>query len=225
MAQHEALESSYVEKLPQHLLVVGIDASGKSTFLEGLRSNFDYTVLEPTSSDDARRFKADTIDTPIDADLIEQREAIFSNLNSGFHSKVTESVASGDPVATTGNLLVTQLSHAVMRRVVSVDQQAAVEDVVSSWAEQGSEVPDGLAFVHAPFDVIRNRIAQRQNDGDELERFWGFNALFFLQHYQQAWHDAVAQIAEHTEVATLTLDTSILSREEMMAEFAGAHRE
>lgn len=206
--------------LPKHVLVVGIDASGKSTFTDGLALRFGYTVLEPTSTPEARDFKAQTIDTPITMPLVAQREAIYAGLNDGFGQAISRILANGSPVASTGNLLVTKLSHAVMKQVVS--EHAKPSDhlrPVYDWVAEPYNHPDRFCFTHAPFKAIRQRISERQQAGDALERFWGFNSIYFLGRYQDAWHEAIEIIGNETDIGCLSMDTSQLTPEEMLARF------
>lgn len=193
-------------ELPNHILIAGIDASGKSTFLINLSEQWGCLPLEPTSTDEARTFRRRNADEPVTADLIAAREQLFLGINEEHSQHITERLAAGTRVATTGNSLVTRLSHAVMRGV-AVDQTNPAA-VVYDWLASGELRPEALFLTHAPFEVIRKRIMERQQTGDKLERFWAFNSLFFLDQYQDAWLGALETVGRETDIICRGIDTS-----------------
>ncbi|CAN5181037.1 hypothetical protein BH09PAT3_BH09PAT3_5840 [soil metagenome] len=201
---------------PELSLVVGIDGSGKSTFLQMLETNMGAVIMEPTSSPEARAFKASNLETPVDTTFINERERIYLNLNQEFDTRLEDAIESGQRVATTGSRLVTLLSHELMRTVITDKPRTSLPDLIGTWAGDASLKPEALAFVHAPAEVIRARITARQMAGDTSEFFWGFNAPHFLWRYQDAWHEAVDTITKESDINCLKLDSSKLTPNEML---------
>jgi len=197
-------------------LVLGVDGSGKSTFLNGLSERFGMAVLEPTSTPEAKAFKAAHIETPVDGRLIDQRERIFLDLNRQFDERVGAELDTGQDVATTGNGLVTLVSHGLMRVIVGERGPKEIDDAVLRWMESDALKPDHVALVHAPDEVIRERIQERQQAGDQTERFWGFNSPYFLSRYQETWHGVLDTLAQETVIQCVTLDSSQLNPNEMI---------
>lgn len=193
-----------------HVLVVGIDGSGKSTFLDNLKDTFGYTKLEPTSTPEAKAFKAAHISTGVDPIFVSEREALFLGLNRAFDTQVQDEIERTGNVATTGNALVTLLSHAVMRKVIGAPECNTVRDIVETWVRDQHARPDGLVFVHAPDSVILKRIEERQQRGNAIEKFWGFNAPLFLCQYQDSWGEALEHIQRATDIATVDFDTGTM---------------
>lgn len=205
-----------------HLVIVaGVDGSGKSTFLEQLAASQGYIVLEPTSTEEARRFKAETIDTLVDGNFIATREEMYLRLNDMFSETIQVELELTNRVATTGGRIVTQLSHAVMRAIVENAPKTTnfVDDMVDTWLEHGPRVPDALIVVHAPTDVILGRIGLRQDNGDSTEKFWGFNSPFFLHHYQESWLKFAEAVQSRNGLPCLTLDTNELTPEGMIESY------
>ncbi len=213
------MSDKYTPALPMEVLTIGIDASGKSTFLDGLTERFNFTVIEPTSSDQARSFKRRTIDSALSDEIITAREELYLDLNNVHAGLVNAAIKAGSRVATTGSSLVTRLSHAVMRQTTTIESDARHHIRVVRNELSQTDLPDTLCFTHAPFSVIRDRITGRQAAGNTLERFWGFNSLFFLDRYQDAWHEAAEVIQAETDIECITFDTSTASPDEMLDEF------
>ena len=201
------------QQLPPHLLVLGVDGSGKSTFLQGVRS-YGYEILEPTGTPESRAFKAAHIDTPVDEDFISQRQELFLALNEQFGQTVTERLRSYGKLATTGNALVTHVSHEVMRQTITSKADYAGKALL--WLEASSDSkPDGIILIHAPMEVIMKRIQGRQEKGDTSEKFWGFNAPLFLHAYQEAWKRTLSILETHA-IPILSMDSSVLSPTRML---------
>jgi hypothetical protein len=146
-----------------------------------LSENCGAVVLVPTSTSEAKAFKAANLYTPIDVPFIDDRERIFLDLNERFDRKVQAETSADHNVATTGSRLVTIVSHMLMRVMVGEERPAAVEGAVCGWIESDALKPDSIALVYAPDEIIRRRIQQRQESGDYTERFWGFNAPSFCR--------------------------------------------
>ena len=62
-------------------LVVGCDASGKSSLVEGISGRYGDIAFEATSTDESRRFKHDNLDTLIDDELVNEREDLYMRLS------------------------------------------------------------------------------------------------------------------------------------------------
>src|SRR3989344_3749127 len=161
---------------PASVLVAGIDGSGKSTFLEQL-GLLEYIVHEPTVTPMARNFKQASLNRLLDSDFISERESLYLGLNDKFDASIRESLENGRKVATSGNTLVTLLSHTVMRAIVSDSQPEGItKSVINQWLSADCFKPEALVLVHAPESVILERILERQRSGDRAEEFWGFNS-------------------------------------------------
>lgn len=214
------MTSAGIENIPNHLLVIGIDGSGKTTFLNGLQDRFGYDVVEPTSSQAARNFKTSTLDTPLDHAHVTQREKLYLDLNSSFEASILARCAAGGRIATTGSRLVTMVSHDTMGSVIGERDLTAPLETTQAWLTQKNKIkPDSIVFVNAPGDVILGRITDRQLAGDTAEKFWGFNSPFFLLRYQEVWEETIKFIGDNSDIGTLSLDSSKLSPGEMLDSF------
>lgn len=58
-------------------LVVGCDASGKSTMLNAIHDAYGDEIIEVTSTEESRKFKIDHLQTLIDANFINKRENLY----------------------------------------------------------------------------------------------------------------------------------------------------
>lgn len=213
-------EKLTVTKLrPELTLVLGTDGSGKSTFLHGLQDGLGYGVLEPTSSDEARTFKHANIDVPVNDAFVDDREGIFLRLNQSFDAQIAAMQESVPRIATTGNSLVTLVSHGVMRNLINARNRRPIDDIVTEWAATDSLKPANVVLVHAPQATIQQRIVARQEDGKTDERFWGFNAPYFLAGYQDGLHEAINTLAMLTTIRHQSLDSTALNPDEMIDVF------
>lgn len=188
-------------------LVFGIDASGKSTFMKGLQTALGYTTLEPTSSNEAKAFKAENLDAPLTIELVDERQRIFLDLNKRFDAQITNELERNN-VATSGSTLITNLSHAVMRRVIRHDK-LFIPDIVGQWSESATITPDTIVLTHAPINVVEKRIIDRQNADMKGEQLLGFNSLYFLSRYQEALLDTYDILGN--DFRTFTFDSSLSS--------------
>jgi len=202
-------------------LVLGVDGSGKSTLLTGLQERFGATILEPTSTPEAKAFKAANVETLVDGMFIDQRERIFLDLNRRFDKRVIAELDTGKNVATTGNGLVTLVSHGLMRVIIGERGPSEIDDAVKRWIGSDALKPNHAALVYAPDEVIRGRIQERQQAGDHIERFWAFNSPYFLSRYQETLHKVLHMLAETTVVRCVTLDSSRLTPEAMVDMYGG----
>lgn len=198
-------------------LVLGCDASGKSSFLSGVSNKFDIQAIEATSSPEAKAFKLDTLDTPIYERLIEQRENTYLRLSEFAIS----SEARGCDIITTSSTLVTRISHNVMRSVIGLTSLPN-KTIINKWIDKEEifSLPDALVLVHAPIDVIVSRISNRQKSGNKSEKFWGFNSIMFLSQYQECLKDIAELIPGFLAIPTLTIDTSRVSPNESIDKFS-----
>ena len=197
-------------------LTLGVDGSGKSTFLKGLADNLGYSVIEPTSSPEARLFKLANIDNPVDSDFVNKRENIFLRLNRDFDTQIRSIQETNSLIATTGNGFVTQVSHGVMRSIVDTNHSRSINDIVADWADSDMLKPATVVLIHAPATTIRERILARQEDGDVAERFWGFNSPHFLTLYQDGLMEAVEALGRFTSIRHYNLDSQVLTPREML---------
>lgn len=193
-------------------LVVGCDASGKSTILDGIQKEWGDSLGESTSSAEATIFREANYSRTIDAEYIDQREALYLKLS---HQAllVTNSIPN---VVTSDSSLVTRVSHSVMRSVIT-EPFADNGSVVSAWQNDERSIDanpvDIFVLTHADTSVIRDRMIQRQQAGDKFEHFWGFNSQVFLEAYQQRWKSIIHDLAR-TSYSCILLDTGTTSPEE-----------
>lgn len=203
----------------QEVLVVGVDASGKSTLLEGLVS-LGYSQHECTGTPEVHEFKSINLSTPLDADYIDARQRMFLQLCATSRTELDYRKNMGEWVATTDNSLVTLLSHTVMRQVVSiVSSPSQHKEVVHDWLDNERELPEVVGFTYASLETIRNRILIRQRQGNKSERFWGFNSLLFLGRYQDAWHETLEVIEKESDIRCVDFDTSRLDQRAVLNKF------
>lgn len=188
--------------------MLGVDGSGKSTFLRGLKTRFNYEVLEPTSTPEARALKVANLKMPIDGDLIDQRERVFLELNHQFDRVLSQDHAGERAIATTGSALVTLVSHGLMRVIIGEKNEGEVSESVERWVNTGAQRPDRVVLVHAQDSVIRQRILERQQAGNQSEHFWGFNSPYFLSRYQETLHHVVDLLGCRVAADCLKLDSS-----------------
>ena len=198
-------------------LVVGVDGSGKSTFLNGL-SQRGFETVEPSSSIESRDFKANNVNTFVDLPFIDEREQLFAGMNNVFDELVANKKNNGIKVATTGSHLVTVISHNVMRLIVGhrVEMNNIVQQCASS---QATLKPDEVVMIHAPYNIIRERISDRQKAGDENERFWGFNSPWYLDRYQETWYKFTDTL-KILGLSMITLDSHNLNPDQMIEEYS-----
>ncbi len=205
---------------PELELVIGIDGSGKSTFLKGLDFHLGYHIEEPTASKQVRDFRNTHLDSEIDGEFVDRREELYLALNKNFEDYLQRQEDGEKKVATTGSALVTLLSHAAMRETINLDpDRSFTSDAVNQWIEGDFIMPASLTLIHAPFEMILERIRERQQQGDVTEKFWGFNAPLYLHRYEQSWHMALEIIEARTDLSCLTLDSSTTSPAEMIDVF------
>lgn len=200
-------------------LVVGCDASGKSTLLDTVHRSYGDVVIESTSTDESRAFKRASLNRLVDMDFIDEREQLYMGLAKAslqfVHSNEIEDFVSTD------GALVTRLSHAVMRRCIggaSLAPDAIVADWLNDEAESGVRLPDIIALTHAPFSTIVDRISQRQQSGQKDEKFWGFNSPLFLNHYQEAWKSTLSALAR-AGFTCLAFDTTLRNPADIINEY------
>lgn len=207
------------------LLTLGIDGSGKSTFLSGLQNQLGTLTYEQTTSSEARRFKEKHLGARITTAFIREREDMFLRLNGELEAGIQEEVDNGRKVATSGGKLITLVSHQLMRVMIGEGHPRSIEQTVTEWLDDEESLkPDRIALIHAPDFIIKERIIGRQQAGDKTEAFIGFNALSFLRRYQDTWHETVDILDDVSEIPHIKLDSSVLSPQEMIDVYAGFSR-
>lgn len=204
----------------QHRLVIGIDGSGKSTLLDGLSHIDKVVTMEPTSSRAAREFKSRSTSLDVTPEFIAERRAIYLDLNRELNQEINTTLERGSLVVTTGSTLVTLVSHSLMSEIVSGSNEE-VSRAVNHWVHDNEALkPDQIVFLHAPYDVIRQRIETRQLKGQTDEKFWGFNSPYFLSRYQETWHKVIGDLIENSEINCISLSSSDLTPSQMLQELA-----
>lgn len=192
-------------------LVVGCDASGKSSLIDAISHRFGDVAFESTSTDESRNFKRHNLTSPINSELIDQREEMYMKLSRN----VLRRLSSGEKedYLGTDSTLVTRLSHNVMRRCIgdnAFDYSSIVQQWLADEAEFNLTPPSIVVMTYAPFELILSRIQARLNRGDKDEKFWGFNSPFFLKNYQEAWLETRKYISL-VGIRCVSFDTSIVS--------------
>lgn len=208
-----------IDQLPNFVLCFGVDGSGKSTMLSSLERAMGYDVLEPTSTDEAKKFKRQSLLAPVTSDLVLARRHIYLNLNEAYEADIANRVNNGQRIAATGGTLVTQLSHDVMLEVIDEKQPNSRHGQIENWLNGTQVLPAVIIFTYAPFETIMKRIVERQQNGDECEKFWGFNSLMFLMRYQEALQQTVEILPTMSDIVCIEFDTSQMSIEDMMSGF------
>ncbi len=202
------------------VLALGVDASGKSTFLRGVHDRLGYLAIEPTSTEKAKRFKASFAEQPVDMKLVRKRHALFREINFSLGLRIDEELESAN-VATSGLRLVTDISHGVMAKIVG-QKELSVPRIVDKWMSEDITIPDTVVFIHAPIGVIHDRILRRQRRGQIGEQLSGFNSLHFLRHYQDALHEAYDAL---DGVRKFEHDTSMHQASELIDRYEAANAE
>ena len=204
---------------PELVLVAGIDGGGKTTLMDGLQRTLGYMVLEPTRSAEAKEFKSQHTGLPLDINFVLQRRELFRRINRSFDQQIAEELQKSS-VATSGLRLITDISHAVMGKIVG-NEDFSTAKIIEDCKRSSSLMPSTVAFVHAPIDIIRQRILRRQARGVSGEDLTGFNSLFFLGHFQEALQEMSEKLADDCRV--VSIDTSIHTQAETLAIFSSAN--
>lgn len=175
------------------------------------------SFIEPTTTPDARSFKAAHIGVPVNAAFVDRREQLFLGLNQQFDAHIDGLISQKKDVVTTGSSLITKVTPALMRVIVGGNSTPSITHTVASWLEDSDTLkPDHLTLVYAPDEVITERIRNRQKQGDSLERSWGFNAPHFLSRCQDTWQEVLSIIGEQSDIPTLALDSSQMQPVQMI---------
>lgn len=197
------------------LLVLGIDASGKSTFLNELSRSSDFMQLQQTTDPAIQAFKAQSVNALVDNTFVNRRESLFQENNVVFMRHVMELLISGKKIVLDGHPIVTAISHSVMRSIVTAEP-IDVRAIVETTAQSSEHIDPNLVVVtYAPADIIRDRIRLRQTY-DSTERFWGFNSPYFLNQYQDSLLETVDVLRE-AGMEAMVFDTSRVRPEDMVS--------
>ncbi len=204
------------------ILVSGVDGVGKTTTLNALRDIHESIVIsEPTGTPESKLFKNRHLNTLISEEFIDVREKFYKSLQADTDVGLSEHLSQGRTIATTGSRLVTLVSHNAMRRIIGheVDHSYPFDEFSNAVDCIGV---NALILLCAPMTTIASRLRKRFDDGDKSEKIWGFNSLYFLEHYQNAWVNTANYVQETTKLPVLTFDTSINSPEVIVKGIAKA---
>lgn len=201
-------------------LVIGCDASGKSTLMAGVHERFGDNVIESSKTTGALAFKMANLDRPIDEEFINEREAFYLKIE---HQDAADLSTDNANTITANSSLVTRFSHNIMRRCLGLHSYTD-QDIIRLWEREEASVnlqpPAIIALTHAPIDVIKQRIIARQRAKRKDEKFWGFNSPFFLEQYQQGWLRVLPALGA-TGTRCIQLDTSRLSPSQSIERYSG----
>lgn len=204
-------------------LVVGCDASGKSSMLEGIQDQWGDHYVESTRSEEATTFRKANHTRVIDADYIAQRENLYLGLS---HQGLLQMKSVEGDYVTSDSSLVTRLSHSVMRQVIS-EPHLNSEQIINAWQEDeakvGAKSPDLFVLTYADFSVIRKRMEDRQVN-DQFEHYWGFNAPLFLEAYQERWKEMMSNLSS-AAFNCISLDTSEKTKDECVAQYSAIRQD
>lgn len=191
------------------ILVSGVDGVGKTTTLNALRDSHESVVIsEPTSTPESKQFKSKNMQTLITDEFIDEREIFYKSLQGYTDINLRSHLDQGYTVATSGSRLVTLVSHNTMRRILGHDVDQSYPFEVFNCDVDCLGI-DTLVLLCAPIETIGSRLRKRFDDGDRTEKIWGFNSLYFLEHYQNAWVNTAKYVQETTDLPVLKFDTSI----------------
>ena len=204
--------------MTKYCLVLGIDASGKTTFLHNLPSSLGFTIFEPAESKTAQKFREDTFRLDITPELIEKRRNMFLELNIEYEKNILSDINFGKRVATSGGSLVTNISHDVMFNYVNGTPQD-VDVAVKNWLNDKTLAKPGtVIFLHADESIIKERNDIRAAQ-DILETQIGFYSPESLSLYQKAWSDVVKILRRRADMRVVNYDSGALSPSSIVNRF------
>lgn len=213
-----------------HTLILGRDASGKSTLLNGIQEKYGDSLTEAATTKPVRSFKRRHLETVVDLGFVDARERLYLGLclsRSSLKAR-SEALLRGN-VTTTSDSLVTRVSHQVMRSIVSEHESFSAERAVDQWQDDiirtSSRAPDLIAMTYVPCEVANSRMRERQEAGMVEERFWGFNSPFFLERYQTALVDTLRCIGSEGLATTVCIDTSDRTISETLDAYSDAREQ
>jgi thymidylate kinase len=197
-----------------YCLVLGIDASGKTSFLNALPKRPGLKVLEPAQTETAQEFRRKTFKLNITPELIESRRKMFLSLNVADEGLVKSLLKDGFKVATSGGELVTNISHEIMLSY-TLNQDQNIESTTKEWLANSEIIkPDLIVFLYADDAVIKKRNDDRANL-DLYEAPIGFNNPEFLSLYQKSWFKVLEIVAREAGIRILSYDTGKLRPSEI----------
>ena len=207
-------------------LVLGIDGSGKSTFLNRLCDETGAHMVEVSADDESVAFKYRTAGQELNAALVQERRDMYLRLSRRAEERARAAVETGKPVAHSGFELVTLISHAVMGNLVEPSERPdseLVAEIIEGWLAGDELKPDHVVLVDAPMEVSQARIKRRLDEGDVAEVPVGFNDPEFLTRYRAAFHDTVRLLGD-AGINCMVLDSSELTPDEMWNRFVDNRR-
>ncbi len=143
---------------------------------------------------------------------------MYAGLNAVFQKEIQERLKKTD-VVTTGSHLVTRLANFVMRDFINEPQTTSFTDIIEQWLASSDRIPDEIIYLHAPGDIITERLLARVRDGNKHEIPRAYNSPLYLDEYNKILSEAALYIAQNTTIPVADFDTSMLSPDEIVAKY------
>lgn len=202
--------------------MVGCDASGKTTMLHKISESYGDIAIESTKSAEAIEFKRANFNRIIDMTFVDERESLYLSLGQKVMRQTKQMEMDSKSTVSSDATLVTRLSHGIMRTLIG-NRAYSNEAVITLWREdeekQGITMPDIILLTSPPFEVIKERIIERQKSGQKYEAFEGFNSLEFLKAYYDGWLSLLPTINQ-IGASSIIIDTSITTPQESLEIYA-----
>ena len=203
-------------------LVVGCDASGKTTMLHEISERYGDIQIESTRSPRAIAFKHASFGRTVDASFVDERESLYLSLGEEVMRQTNQANLASKNTVSSDATLVTRLSHGIMRTLIQ-DSSFSNDAIVGKWREDeekyGISIPDVVILTSPPFEIIKERMIQRQKSGQKHEEFKGFNSLHFLEAYYNGWLSVFSTISEMVH-SSVIIDTSLITPQESLEVYA-----
>lgn len=202
----------------QLILFLGADGSGKSTGIQltqvALEPFTSVAVLEQTKSPALRSFKQKALSRHVDAAFIDEREDLFQRSNRDFADLISQARSEHKVTLLDGHPLITAVSHDLMREIIgepgNLERHRHPKNLVGGIG--ATIMPTAIVYLHVDEETRRERITSRE---DPSEKLWGFNAPFFLNHYQEVLLGSARATCDHAGICLIELDTEQLGQEEV----------
>lgn len=195
------------------LLILGVDGSGK-TIAHMLAPHTGAVTHEATGGPHGRGLKKLHYRREVDAHMVHMREYMYASLNRVFQREIQAHLKNTD-VITTGSLLVTRLANYTMRRVIGEPNEKPLTAIVDEWLAGSDQLPDEIIYLHAPIDIIMERILARLQAGDIHELPVAYNSPFYLDEYDKVLGEAIHYISQNTSIPISIYDTSTMSPDDL----------